>query len=758
MEKTMEDLRSDEGLRAAIKAASEEAAKNPDYGQWVARVADLIDRVKGADKVTRSSLAFQQVLWEDNPISGVGMGTVNIQAALEDAAFRDWVAEASLQPVPSSLADRLEFYQDFFAELQRRIRTFSTRTPWVKMFRVMAALFPADFTTIADRAQAQDLYAAILPGKGRDPLKRQLEITTRFSNVLGPPEQTARGLAERMVLPWEVLSFVVNQQSPSAAEPVRESTVEVPKLKPLPAVQRRKGMTSIRGGLDSVLNATRFVGDGVAKDELLDHLRAEFPGYAKSSLGTLFNVLKNEFYVIRSEGDQVVLTEQGESLLETGDVGDLLPGLITRILGVDNVLVALRDEGAKSQKQIYELLQNVNPGWTTSFAPGALVKWLKDFGLLKVGQDGQVALTDDGRQLADLIHWQPEVLPREEPADLIPPDIAAEAAKVSVPSFDQIKARLPANVVFADEELLSLHIALWAHERRHFSVLAGLSGSGKTLMARAYAEAITSEYAERGDAHRFTLVVQPGWYDPSPLFGYVNPLDGDRYVRPPLVDFLLHAAQHPADAHMLILDEMNLSHPEQYLAPVLSAMETGDELRFHNEGQEFDGVPAHIPYPRNLCILGTVNMDETTHGLSDKVLDRAFTLEFWRVDLDSYPRWQRPSLTATDIENVRKVLDGLMQALEPVRLHFAWRTLDDVLGYLDFYRQQVPGEPITTALDKVVYAKILPKLRGSDNPRLDQALADAIAILAGAGLARSKAKVEELQVDLREHGSMRFWR
>jgi hypothetical protein len=128
----------------------------------------------------------------------------------------------------------------------------------------------------------------------------------------------------------------------------------IPSPENLHAVQRRKGMTSIRGGLDSVLNATRFVGDGVAKDELLDHLRAEFPGYAKSSLGTLFNVLKNEFYVIRSEGDQVVLTEQGESLLETGDVGDLLPGLITRILGVDNVLVALRDEGAKAMRLIGE--------------------------------------------------------------------------------------------------------------------------------------------------------------------------------------------------------------------------------------------------------------------------------------------------------------------------------------------------------------------------------------------------------------------
>ena len=47
----------------------------------------------------------------------------------------------------------------------------------------------------------------------------------------------------------------------------------------------------------------------------------------------------------------------------------------------------------------------------------------------------------------------------------------------------------------------------------------------------------------------------------------------------------------------------------------------------------FDGVPADVRYPSNLVIIGTVNMDETTHGISDKVLDRAFTIEFWDVDL-----------------------------------------------------------------------------------------------------------------------------
>jgi hypothetical protein len=115
---------------------------------------------------------------------------------------------------------------------------------------------------------------------------------------------------------------------------------------------------------------------------------------------------------------------------------------------------------------------------------------------------------------------------------------------------------------------------------------------------------------------------------------------------------------------------MNLSHPEQYMAPLLSAMETGDSIQLHAEGDLFDGIPGVLSYPANLVMIGTVNMDETTHGLSDKVLDRSFVLEFWGVDLDAYPRWGKRAIS-TDVESrSRQVLGALMTALAPARLHF----------------------------------------------------------------------------------------
>lgn len=254
------------------------------------------------------------------------------------------------------------------------------------------------------------------------------------------------------------------------------------------------------------------------------------------------------------------------------------------------------------------------------------------------------------------------------------------------------------------------------------------------------------------------MPVQPGWYDSSALLGYVNPLRPEEYVRTPFLEFLLAAPLEPTKPFVVVLDEMNLSHPEQYLAPLLSAMETGDNLHLHAEDDRLDGVPGRIPYPANLVLIGTVNMDETTHGLSDKVLDRAFTLEFWQIDLARYPRWGQVGLAASVEAEARKVLEALMRALAPARMHFGWRLVDEVLGFVNQTQVQGDGFGVTAALDEAVHAKILPKLRGDDRPRFREALAATQKALTALGLQRCVHKVKGLQADLDATGSAHFWR
>ena len=128
-----------------------------------------------------------------------------------------------------------------------------------------------------------------------------------------------------------------------------------------------------------------------------------------------------------------------------------------------------------------------------------------------------------------------------------------------------------------------------------------------------------------------------------------------------------------------------------------------------------------LAYPPNLVFLGTVNMDETTMGLSDKVLDRAFTVEFWEVNVTAWPGWDDCALSSDGVAEVRTLLSDLMDALRPARLHFGWRVIAEVVRYLEARAREGGELDEHEALDRVIYAKVLPKLRGDDSPRLQEA-------------------------------------
>ena len=234
---------------------------------------------------------------------------------------------------------------------------------------------------------------------------------------------------------------------------------------------------------------------------------------------------------------------------------------------------------------------------------------------------------------------------------------------VSVPPLATIVKRVQAaalerELAFPRELIESLHLGLWANEQRHFAILAGLSGSGKTQLAMEYGRALIDD--DESSVRLCAVAVAPGWHDPTPLLGYVNPLDS-KYVGTAFQRLLLNADGNQKEVHVCVLDEMNLSHPEQYLAPLLSAMEReGGMVEFHDSDEMALGLPPEIPYPRNLVLIGTVNMDETTMGISDKVLDRAFTREFWDIEVDAWPGWDQSALPEADRDRVRTLLKELI--------------------------------------------------------------------------------------------------
>jgi len=99
-----------------------------------------------------------------------------------------------------------------------------------------------------------------------------------------------------------------------------------------------------------------------------------------------------------------------------------------------------------------------------------------------------------------------------------------------------------------------------------------------------------------------------------------------------------------------------------------------------------------------------------------------------------------------------------MKSLRPARLHFGWRVVDDVLDYVERVAADSGATEPAVVLDDVVYAKILPKLRGDDSQRFREALDGCERVFGTHGLNDCRTKIQELKDDLESTGSARFWR
>lgn len=324
----------------------------------------------------------------------------------------------------------------------------------------------------------------------------------------------------------------------------------------------------------------------------------------------------------------------------------------------------------------------------------------------------------------------------------------------TIPLADIEKAVSGLGGHYPDGEVRRYHAALNFLPEKHFVILAGLSGTGKTRLALNYARAVHGVPAPDGtDPLLFVCPVRPEWTDPSGLTGYPDVLSG-RYVVPPFLEAVLVATAHRDSPVFVVLDELNLARVEYYLSEVLSCIETGEPLQLHSSSVPLEGsngtpVRAAIPIPPNLFITGTINVDETTNPVSDKVLDRAIVIDMSKVDLDGFLKAlvaREPSLAAAH-GAAGPVLLAVQEALTAHNLGFGYRVAQEVLRYHAFCAAHAGGPD--GALDDLMVQKVLVKLRGAERQRpLLGGLKKALA-----GLPRSQAMLDRLMADLDEFGS-----
>jgi 5-methylcytosine-specific restriction enzyme B len=305
------------------------------------------------------------------------------------------------------------------------------------------------------------------------------------------------------------------------------------------------------------------------------------------------------------------------------------------------------------------------------------------------------------------------------------------------------------------DEVRRYHAALNFLAHKHFVILSGLSGTGKTQLALRYARAIHG-IIDLKDPDPFLVVcaVRPEWTDPTGLTGYYDVLS-NRYVVPPFLEAVLLATAYPDSPVFVVLDEMNLARVEYYFSDVLSAIETGEALHLHSnsvplEGSTGTSIRAELPLPQNLYITGTVNVDETTSPVSDKVLDRAIVLDMSNVDLHGF--LLRLEEREPSLESARLACEDHLVATHRIMaehgLGFGYRVTEEFIRYHAFAAVYLGASPETTTDDMMVQ-KVLVKLRGTEKQR---------SLLTGlnkllTGLPRSQAFLARLLADLDEFGS-----
>lgn len=271
-----------------------------------------------------------------------------------------------------------------------------------------------------------------------------------------------------------------------------------------------------------------------------------------------------------------------------------------------------------------------------------------------------------------------------------------------------------------------------------FVVLTGLSGSGKTKLAQAFTQWIAVSETAR------IVPVGADWANNEKLLGYPNGLDPNNYVLPDtgVLKLMIDANDNPTVPFFLILDEMNLSHVERYFADFLSAMESNGSIKLYDGKNRTadDGtpVPPTIPFPKNLFVIGTMNVDETTHMFSPKVLDRAQVIEF-RVTAEQMENYldnpkkldmsqvdgkglqyaqafldlhNTPAeLEGNDKKTVADALKQFFPTLAELGSEFAFRTASEAKLFCAFARKA--NLSVEESVDAAIMQKLLPKLHGS---------------------------------------------
>ena len=357
-------------LKRACAQSLAKASDSEDYKAWGVKVRDFLLEVRNADLSTLASEEFQRKIWYENPISGTGRGKIQVDDAIADPDFRTWLANVSQKQLPTSPEARRQALDALFNKLLEKVRRHKARTPYLMAYRVMAVLFPTDFTVLTDRRRLRGLHRAMFGSSVSKGPACHIKILRKLDEVIGPPSEGVAALSDRMRLPWLLFKDYVEPSEPGEGQTEIPATIPGEEtLLPFTASRRRRGLTGVTGNFEALRSILDYCSEGVPREDLEGHVKTINPRLKDVSINAQLNVIVSELNCLKRDGDRYVLTDRGHAFLESGDPGDLMDWLVTHVLGIDHVLVILRDEGPCPKRDLISRIQQVNPGWTTIRSP-----------------------------------------------------------------------------------------------------------------------------------------------------------------------------------------------------------------------------------------------------------------------------------------------------------------------------------------------------------------------------------------------------
>jgi hypothetical protein len=316
--------------------------------------------------------------------------------------------------------------------------------------------------------------------------------------------------------------------------------------------------------------------------------------------------------------------------------------------------------------------------------------------------------------------------------------------------------------VFSRDDLINFHVCM---KIGGLTILAGPSGTGKSSLPRYYAESLgcSDEYLH--------IPVRPDWLDERDLVGAFNSLS-KRFepANSGLVDCLIAASederQKRGGIYLICFDEMNLARVEHYFAQFLSVSEKIPKERIvslFSEGVSNEADPYSsyrlIPLNDNLRFVGTVNIDETTHFFSPKILDRSQVISFQCPKLETIGTEMRadeklggiiPVTTGTfsgwndsnqDIDVVRSFLCEIDTILKVSRLGLTYRPFKRMINYVAAARGLFTDDQ---SLDIQLVQVVFPRLR-STAPQFDKTIDGLMKVISADRFPRSAELLQRIK-------------